>query len=258
MPDPVGAPDDAKTAFQLGYYHALELAQFRGGFLARTSHELRSPLNKVISLQQMILEELCDNPAEEREFVAEAYAASLKLLEYLDFLTHISKIDAGRLQPDLQEIALAPVFQQVQSLTELQAANRNLKLTVEVPDEAVHVWADAGWLQNTLVTLIGLAIDDSDRGTIRLDCDASRSPDIAYIWLESDCPIIHWKEPVSLPGVPPFDLEDTLSDSLRMGMVEATLRAMGGQLLLAPVAEPAAATTSRLECAVPKCSGYSR
>jgi signal transduction histidine kinase len=53
----------------LDYWRAIELAQFKAGFLARTSHELRSPLNGMISGLQLILSDLCDDAAEEREYV---------------------------------------------------------------------------------------------------------------------------------------------------------------------------------------------
>ena len=46
----------------LAYYQALELAQFKGGFLARSAHELRSPLSSLMGLHQLILTGLCDSP----------------------------------------------------------------------------------------------------------------------------------------------------------------------------------------------------
>src|SRR4028118_383672 len=66
---------------QLAYQMAHEMSQFKSGFLARTSHELRSPLSSVIGLHQLILSDLCDSPEEEREFVAQANASALKLVK---------------------------------------------------------------------------------------------------------------------------------------------------------------------------------
>src|SRR5689334_21319694 len=57
---------------ELAYRMASEMSQFKAGFLARVSHELRSPLNGMIGMHQLILSDLCDGPQEEREFVAQA------------------------------------------------------------------------------------------------------------------------------------------------------------------------------------------
>lgn len=239
----------AEPAHSLAYYRALELAQFRGGFLARTSHELRSPLNKIISLQQMILEGLCDNPEEEKEFVADAYAAALKLLEHLDFLIHVSKIEMGRIQPQLQQVELAPIFDQVYECTHLQAANRNVRLVVEKPSEEVQVWTDAAWLQNALSTLIDMGVDGCDRGILRLSTASAAAGGI-HIWLDDDRSATPWQETMPLPPPAEFDLDGTLPSSLRMGMVEAMVAAMGATLSLVPI--PATLTSgTRLQCTVP-------
>ncbi|MBE7384175.1 MAG: HAMP domain-containing histidine kinase [Leptolyngbya sp. SIO1E4] len=250
MADLTGAKSSqaADLKLQLAYCRALELAQFQGGFLARTAHELRSPLNKIISLQQMILEELCDNPEEEREFVAEAQAASLKLLEYLDFLIRVSKIETGRITPVMQAIPLAEIFDQVKEMTHLQAADRSLRLVVECPDDTLSVWADPIWLQNALVTLIEISIDSCDRGPIRLSVDPEAPPDSCHIWVEDDRPAECWQESTSLPAPQEFDLDDALSTSLRMGMVETLLTAMDSTLTLVSTSNSTKPTLTRLQC----------
>ena len=236
---------------QAAYYRALELAQLRGGFLARTAHELRSPINKVISLHQMILEGLCDDPEEERQFVADAQAASLKLLEYLDFLIQVSKIEVGRILPEMQAVALAPIFARVKEMTHLQAADRNLRLIVEAPDATTHAWTDPAWLRNVLVTLIDIAIDNGDRGTIRLAL-APESPQGSWsIWLEDDRPTTHWQDSAPLPAVQDFDVNTPLASSLRLSLVEAMLKAMNGTLTFSS----SSGTTEplmRLQCSLPR------
>jgi hypothetical protein len=239
----------------MAYCRALELAHFKGGFLARTAHELRSPLNKAISLQQMIREGLCDDVAEEREFVAEAQAASMKLLEYLDFLIHISKIETGRILPEIQPVSLAATFDQVKEMTYLQAKDRNLRLMVEPPDKALYVWADPTWLRNILTTLIDIAVDSCERGTIRLTLAAGSAPDICCLWLEDDRPAECWQEPTAFPMLGDFDLDDTLSSSLRMSMVEAMVQAMKGSLTLLSAPQSEIEVCSRLELTLPRSTG---
>ncbi|HBE52947.1 MAG TPA: sensor histidine kinase, partial [Cyanobacteria bacterium UBA11369] len=80
---------------QLAYRMATEMCQFKAGFLARVSHELRSPINSLIGLQQLILSDLCEDPAEEREFVAQANASALRMVALLDAILNVARTEYG-------------------------------------------------------------------------------------------------------------------------------------------------------------------
>lgn len=243
------ASQKSSEPLQLAYCRALELASFKGGFLARTAHELRSPLNKVISLQQMVLEGLCDNVEEEREFVAEAYAASTKLLEYLDFLIRVSKIETGRITPTPQAVSLQQIFDHVRDMVHLQVADRNLRLIVEPLNPEIQLYTDPTWLQNALITLIEIALDSSDRGTIHLHINPEREGSSRHIWLDDDRPTTCWHESLTLPSAGEFDLDNSLSASLRMGMVEAMLNTMDATLKLQQFSDEHC--PNRLELSIP-------
>lgn len=219
-----------EVGWQIAYCRAVEMANFKGGFLMRTAHELRSPLNKIISLQQMIIEGLCDDIEEERQFVTDAYAASMQMLEYLDLMIRVSKIEMGRLQPQLQSVSLAEMLTQVKELTQVQVADRNLRLTVEPSDADLRVQADPAWLRNVLTILIEMAIAGGDRGTLHMSTGLSRDDSTYAIWLADDRSTTPWQEPVELPPPSEFTLDDTLSASLRMSLVQAMIKGMQGQL----------------------------
>lgn len=248
MTAPADRPAPAADLLQTAFYRALELAQFRGGFLARTAHELRSPLNRIISLQQMILEGLCEDEAEATEFLGEAYAAALKLLEYLDFLIHLSKVEMGRVTPSLGAVSLGSVLQQVEAMTGLQAANRSLRLAIAAPAETAQVWADGAWLQNALTTLIELEIDRCDRGTIALSVEAGADGEHWHLTLTSDRPPSAWHNPLELPEPEPFDLDRPLTADLRLAMATALIQRLGGTLT--PVAGESDAI-AHLRCTLP-------
>src|SRR5688572_4119363 len=86
---------------QLAYDRLQHQAQQQAAFLGTASHELRSPINQIISLHQLILEDLCESPAEEREFIAQANQAIQTVLKNLDLLITLSKFDIGALHPRL-------------------------------------------------------------------------------------------------------------------------------------------------------------
>lgn len=133
---------------------ATQMQHFQDGFLARTAHELRSPLNSVISLQQLILSDLCDSPAEEREFVQQSYDAAQRMLKLLDHLIYVSKLQQGSLPLEMQPVSLRETLEEVQHLTHLQLRNRNYRFLVELPDESVYVMADPRGVRQVLVGLV--------------------------------------------------------------------------------------------------------
>ena len=68
--------DNSYSDLQIAYRQLLALERFKSGFLARTSHELRSPINTIVSLHQLILEDLCEGPEEEKEFIEQSKNAA--------------------------------------------------------------------------------------------------------------------------------------------------------------------------------------
>ncbi|RMF62596.1 MAG: sensor histidine kinase [Cyanobacteria bacterium J069] len=181
---------------EMAYWLASEQAQFHAGFLARTSHELRSPINGVIGLQQLILNDLCDSPEEEREFVRQANDAAQKMLALMDQAIAISRIQQDFSKLDIQPVQLAGTFLGVQDRTQLLARNRNLRLDIVPPASDYYVLADPQWLQQVLVSLVSGAIASMRDGTIRLTTNLDTASKLARLILEDTRPAESWQEPV--------------------------------------------------------------
>jgi glucokinase len=183
---------------QLAYQMATDMSRYKAGFLARTSHELRSPLNSIISLHQLILSGLCDDPEEEREFIAQAHTAAQKMLKLLDELIRISKVQSGAAALEVQPIQLAGIIDEVQRLTRLQAQNRSLRLTVDLPDEDVYVLADPLWLQQVLLILLDTSIFLTLEGTIHITTQVVPESEQVLIWVDDERPPESWSESIEL------------------------------------------------------------
>lgn len=143
---------------QLAYRRLLALERFKSGFLARTSHELRSPINTIVSLHQLILEDLCEGPEEEKEFIQQSKGAALKMLELFDRVAAVSKLDVGREPPKLEAVDLSFLLPEIEMLIALQAANQNVRYSVESPEDELKIHTDGRWLKNVLTSLIQDAI----------------------------------------------------------------------------------------------------
>lgn len=167
---------------QLAYRRLLALERFKSGFLARTSHELRSPINTIVSLHQLILEDLCEGPAEEKEFIQQSKGAALKMLELFDRIAAVSKLDVGREPPKLEAVDLSFLLPEVEMLIALQAANQNVRYSVEDLEDELEINTDQRWLKNILVSLIQDAIPHTkklrlfvvstkEEVTVGIECD---------------------------------------------------------------------------------------
>lgn len=241
-------PSPSLQALQLAYQMATEMSQFKGGFLARTSHELRSPLNGMIGMQQLILQDLCDSPEEEREFIAQANESALKMIKVLDSVLAVARLQHGTAQMELQPLQLAALLQAVYDLTYLQAADRNLKLRLTLPDPDLYVLADPDHLRQVLLYLIDAAIVAMAQGSIHVSVQVESETGYAQIWIDCDC-LLHLSEAVNLLQMP-VEPEATIpSSGLNLLTCQILLSLMQGTLTV--VEAPLEDKQTRLQCTVP-------
>lgn len=269
-PDQPADPDDLQTRLlqtQLAYHKAQESERFKAGFLARTSHELRSPLNSVMSLQQLILADLCEDPAEEREFIAQAYAAAQKMLGLLDKLISVSKATYGTEQLQIQPVCLEDLFMEVESLLLMQAQNRSQQLKLDYPASDVWVLADQRWLRQVLVSLVDTPMSLMQEGVISVTTQVLPESRQVWVEIEDERPARFWSEPIDLlqtlqskgtlesdqqkPDIATLtDLEHLPSPGLSLFVNQTVLELMDGRLEVLAVPSETDATT-RIRCTLP-------
>lgn len=236
-------PDDPKA---LAYERLSQLERFKSGFLARTAHELRSPINSVIGLHQLILEGLCETPEEEKQFTAEAKEAAYKVLQLFDTVIAASKLDIGREVPTLEPISLKSLFKTLEELTHLQAANSNLRLTFKPTD--LSVASDLKWLQMLLISLIDDAITSTKLGDITLE--AVTEEEYTLLRLAADRPVsdLSVRLDTSLYGRE-VDLSNLssvyLSTGLTLAVAQEMAKSLNGELIL-PTADDTPIITVKL------------
>jgi signal transduction histidine kinase len=158
MDHPQGKDFTDLATLQLAYDRLLHQAEHQAAFLGTASHGRRSPINQIISLHQLILEDLCESPAEEREFIAQANQAIQTVLKNLDLLITLSKLDIGTLHAQLKPTPLAPLLTRVQRLIEMQCINRHCRFSLGPVATDLAVLTDAAWLEQLLIMLIEAAL----------------------------------------------------------------------------------------------------
>ncbi|MGF1481036.1 MAG: histidine kinase dimerization/phospho-acceptor domain-containing protein [Cyanophyceae cyanobacterium] len=240
---------------QLAYQMVAQMGQFKAGFLARTAHELRSPISSLIGLHQLILSDLCSSPEEEREFLAQAYQSAQKLMKNLDEIVAVSKMEYGTDIVELQPLQLASIFSEIESRTHLQVANRNLQLQIHPPDASLAVMADWKRLLQVLINLVDIAIAYNQEHSIRISAQASEDSPWVQIDIDFQCSVSFLSEPIDLlqqiPEPTPeaariYSQKLELSPGMKFWLAHTLLEGMQGHLkLLTPAdSEP----LMRLQC----------
>ena len=223
---------------QLAYKMAAQMSQFKAGFLARTSHELRSPLSSMIGLHQLILSDLCESPEEQKEFIAQAYHSALKLMKLIDEIVAVSKTEYGSNRLNLESLQLTEIFAEIDRLTRLPAANRNLSLKIVPPDPQVTIFADRSRLIQLIFNLIDSGISEMTTGKIELSV-AEVARDSVILKINLECPISLWqKQEIAEPNFEEQDLtqisqylqEMSLSANMKLLLSQTLLETMGGNL----------------------------
>ncbi len=243
---------------KLNYRLATASAAFKGGFLARISHELKSPLNSIIGSQQIILADLCNDADEEREFLEQANQSTLKMVNLLEEILLVSKIERGKVPVKSVSLSVAELLEQVRSLTYIQAADRNFPLHIRIPDPDLQIQADRALLRQILVYLIETAISNMQEGSICLcvrEVPANgQTPGQVQICLDSPCSIDIWNDPVDFLK---SELKPTESPQLSSGLNllanQMLLEWMRGKLEVLPApptSDPLHRT--RIQCSLPQ------
>ena len=224
---------------QLAYQMAVQMSQFKASFLARTSHELRSPLSSLMGLHQLILSDLCESPEEQKEFIAQAYQSASKLMKLIDEILTVAKTEYGTNRIILESIPLDELFNYIYQLTHIQAANRNLRLHIIPPEKPLYVYADHARLVQSIVNLIDSGIYVMKEGTIKVNADSFPESNINRITIELDCPLEVWqkdinsyepKSKIDLDKIKEFGKHFALSPGMKLLLSQTLLQTMGGNL----------------------------
>ncbi len=133
-------------------------------FLANTSHELRTPLNAIIGFSDLLLVQAKDLPAKYKEYIDHINVSGKRLLDLINSLLDLSKIEAGMLEihhePVIPGTILKFTINQLRPLLD----KKKLEVTVIMPEVDRTAYLDAGKLQQVWVNLIGNAIKFTPEG----------------------------------------------------------------------------------------------
>ncbi len=134
-------------------------------FLANMSHEIRTPLNGLLGMLQLL--QLTSLVAEQRDFLDTAMSSGRNLLQILNDILDLSKIESGKLEFEEQDMELGEVLDSVVSVFRHQAESRGITVSWKI-DESLprHFMADKGRLRQILFNLIGNSTKFTESGSV--------------------------------------------------------------------------------------------
>ncbi len=138
----------------------------KSAFLANMSHEIRTPLNAISGMAHLMRRN--GLPAEQETRLSKLETASTHLLEIINMVLDLSKIDAGKLVLEHAPFQPAALFENVRSMLQERAQAKHLALTVDLPALPETLLGDATRLQQALLNYAANAIKFTERGEVAL------------------------------------------------------------------------------------------
>ncbi|MGB8963471.1 MAG: HAMP domain-containing protein [Pseudonocardiaceae bacterium] len=165
--------DEIELARQEIEDRAAQLAaasSYKSDFMANMSHELRTPLNSALVLAKLLADNLDGNLTDKQvQFARTIHSAGSDLLQLINDILDLAKVEAGRMDPSLSDVAMTGVVNYVKTLCEPLAADKALHFTVELDPglpELLHT--DEQRLQQVLRNLMSNAVKFTDEGGVAL------------------------------------------------------------------------------------------
>ncbi|MBE2242547.1 MAG: PAS domain S-box protein [Burkholderiaceae bacterium] len=139
-------------------------------FLSRMSHELRTPLNAMLGFAQLLeLDERHPLAAAQRPWVVQIQSAGWHLLEMINDVLDLSRIEAGTMRLQPETLALPPLITATLALIEGAAERRGIVLTQQIDEDAARVHGDATRVKQILTNLLSNAVKyNHDNGRVHV------------------------------------------------------------------------------------------
>ncbi|MCR4903763.1 MAG: response regulator [Butyrivibrio sp.] len=139
--------------------------QAKSEFLASMSHEIRSPLNAIMGMDEMILRESTEENI--IGYASDIDVAGQNLMKIINQILDFSKLEAGKIDLSVEIYETGIMLQEVLNIIKIQAENKGLQLIVDIDSEVPSkLVGDPARIRQILVNLLNNAVKYTKRGSV--------------------------------------------------------------------------------------------
>ncbi len=151
-----------------------ELDKLKSTFLANMSHELRTPMNAIIGYTDLLLDRV-DGPIneEQEKSLKKVIANARHLLQLINDVLDISKIESGKMKLSPKEIDIKWLIESVLPTFEPLIQQKNLSLSINIPETMPLIYGDEDKIKQILINLLSNAIKFTHKGGININAKIS-------------------------------------------------------------------------------------
>jgi PAS domain S-box-containing protein len=140
--------------------------QAKSAFLANMSHEIRTPMNAIIGLNHLLRRDATDRLQHDR--LVKVDDAAQHLLQVINDILDLSKIEAGKMSLERREFALDEVLQRAAAMVRARAADKGLELIADGDHLPERLLGDPTRLTQVLINLLANAVNFTTTGWVRV------------------------------------------------------------------------------------------
>ncbi|MCF8231945.1 MAG: PAS domain S-box protein [Bacteroidales bacterium] len=161
---------------------AEESDRLKSAFLANMSHEIRTPMNGILGFTDL-LEDPKYDADEKRRFIQSIHKSGQRMLDTVNDLIDISKIEAGQVTLSLSDVNVNEQMQSLYNFFNQEAAKKGLEMHHHLPlkDKQVAIHTDRAKLNSIMTNLVKNAIKYTDEGSVEFGYELEKAPDQDYL-----------------------------------------------------------------------------
>jgi two-component system cell cycle sensor histidine kinase PleC len=162
----IGELEQAKAISDEARYRAEAANVAKSRFLAQMSHELRTPLNAILGFSEVMKSEIFGAHAVPvyKEYSADIHNSGVHLLNLINEILDLSRIEAGRYELNEEAVALVHVVADCNHLLKLRASSRGLTIHEVFEHSMPRLWADERAIRQVVLNLLSNAIKFTPQG----------------------------------------------------------------------------------------------
>jgi len=159
--------EEAKKTVEMARDVAMQASLVKSEFLANMSHEIRTPMNGVLGMLDLLSE--TDMTATQRDWLETAHKSATALLDIINDILDLSKVEAGKLELHSVDFNLIDLIEDICVLLAKPAHSKNVELNCSLPVNMPARWrGDPIRIRQVLTNLIGNAVKFTEQGEVLL------------------------------------------------------------------------------------------